>query len=312
MVRRCAGAGIERSFARIRYRSHSGLIEDCRADSEGVEGDPFAVGCALEDAAHTITFRRCVMANFRQNAGRDYWNADGFSDEWDNHAIRYERCQARGCTDAGFDSKSDGVVFDHCLAEDNKINIKIWSPRSTLIACTSRNPNWRGRGIENGGPSHFWFGEGEGLACRMRDLVVEDDEPYSVFAFEGDDIRVQVMNYALACHDEARIVDVAEGNSGCSVAFVPDAAAPATRRPPAIAGDAIVGGTLRAQRGLWEAYPRPAYSFQWRRNGAPIPGATRDSYALTAADRGAAISVMVTARNRAGAASAISPSLSAA
>ncbi|MBL8549074.1 MAG: hypothetical protein JNJ73_03750 [Hyphomonadaceae bacterium] len=304
VVRRCSGSSLERSFLRIRYRSNNGLIEDCRADSEGNEGDPFAVGCALEDAANTIIYRRCVMENFRQSAGEGaYWNADGFSDEWDNYEIRYEQCEARGATDAGFDCKSAYVVLQNCLAEDNKINIKIWSPRSTIEGCISRRPNWRGRGQENGGSSHFWYGHRPGIASRITNLIVEDENPTAVFWFEGPRVRVQVDGYALACHDEATLIAASEENPGGTVTFNPPTMAPASRRAPAIVA---AGNGLRVQKGLWAANPRPSYAYQWRRNGAPIAGATQDSYAPAAADAGQALSVSVTARNSAGAATGTS------
>ncbi|PPG17155.1 hydrolase [Rathayibacter sp. AY1E8] len=58
-----------------------------------------------------------------------------------------------------------------------------------------------------------------------------------------------------------------------------------------ITGKATVGSTLTASA----SSPWTATGFQWKRGGTAISGATASSYTLTAADRGATISVAVTA-----------------
>ncbi|MEZ5996287.1 MAG: hypothetical protein R3C25_11100, partial [Hyphomonadaceae bacterium] len=174
-LRRCHGAGAERGFLRIRYNSGNGAIEDCSAQGLANEGGYIPAGCALDDRANAITYRRCVMANFQQWRAGDYWNGDGFSDEAGNRNIRYEACEARGSTDGGFDCKSRDVVLESCIAEDNKRNFRIWSERATLANCTSRRPNFRGRDVEDADPCHLWIGnEGRGRVL-VSDLTVEDD-----------------------------------------------------------------------------------------------------------------------------------------
>jgi hypothetical protein len=217
-VRRCAGSGVERGFARIRYDSSQGIVEDCAADGEGIEGESIPVGCALDDTAHNIVYRRCVMQNFRQSNGNRYWNGDGFSDEGRNYGIRYEQCEARGCTDGGYDCKSADVVLDRCIAEDNKRNFRLWGATATLKSCTSRNPNWRGAGRENGGPAHIWLG-GRRARIDVRDLVVDGPGPVNVFEFEGSDTHVLVDGYRFNVGKGAQVVE-ANGNPGNDVRFV--------------------------------------------------------------------------------------------
>ena len=65
--------------------------------------------------------------------------------------------------------------------------------------------------------------------------------------------------------------------------------APAAGSVPSIAGKATVGSVLTA---TWKKDPKAA--FRWYRNYKPIAGATRPTYKLTAADKGALISVAVT------------------
>ena len=62
---------------------------------------------------------------------------------------------------------------------------------------------------------------------------------------------------------------------------------------PTLAGEPRVGSTVRASAVTDPA--DAALAFVWLRDGSPIPDATADAYALTAADEGREISVEVTA-----------------
>lgn len=190
-VRRCNATQVQRGFARIRYGSRDGLLEDCRAVGVSNEGGDIPVGCALDDRAQDITYRRCIMENFQQLNAGDYWNGDGFSDEGENRNIRYEACEARGSTDGGFDCKSNGVVFENCIAEDNKRNFRLWGDSATLTNCTSRAPNFRGAAVENASPCHIWIG-GEGTQVAITNLIVDGDVATPVFGIDGEDIRIEI------------------------------------------------------------------------------------------------------------------------
>jgi hypothetical protein len=63
---------------------------------------------------------------------------------------------------------------------------------------------------------------------------------------------------------------------------------------PTISGKAEVGKKLTSSGGTWNV-SKPTLSYQWHRNGNPIPGATDKKYQLTTADAGAKITVVVTA-----------------
>lgn len=80
------------------------------------------------------------------------------------------------------------------------------------------------------------------------------------------------------------------------------AAAPVNGVIPAISGTAQEGEELTAYPGVWA--PFASFSYQWQRDGVDIAGATGQTYALVGADVGAAISVVVTATNTGGSASA--------
>ncbi|MDP5226713.1 MULTISPECIES: peptidoglycan DD-metalloendopeptidase family protein [Arthrobacter] len=61
---------------------------------------------------------------------------------------------------------------------------------------------------------------------------------------------------------------------------------------PSIAGTPIPGQTLTASPGAWS--PAASYTYQWRRNGAPITGATAAGYLVAAADLNTDLTVLVT------------------
>lgn len=196
-IRRCSGRGVERGFLRIRYASNNGVIEDCSAVGVPAQGDEvFPAGCALDDRARDIVYRRCVMENFQQLHAGEYWNGDGFSDEPDNRGIVYEGCVARGSTDGGFDCKSRNVVLRRCVAEDNKRNFRIWSSHALMQDCVSRSPNFRGVDEEETSPCHIWIGD-EQARIRIERLTI--DEPSAETAlfeidYEGARIDVQGLN----------------------------------------------------------------------------------------------------------------------
>jgi hypothetical protein len=89
-------------------------------------------------------------------------------------------------------------------------------------------------------------------------------------------------------------------------------AKPANTSEPAITGSAVVGSRLTGNRGNWVGDTPITYSFRWLRcnaqgqNCSEIAGATDTTYLLVNADLDRTIRVRITARNDAGATSAIS------
>ncbi len=87
------------------------------------------------------------------------------------------------------------------------------------------------------------------------------------------------------------------------------AGAPANTVRPALSGTARQGEALTTTNGTWTGTAPITYSYGWTRcdangnNCSAIPGATSQSYVLTAADVGSKVSSLVTATNAAGSAS---------
>lgn len=61
---------------------------------------------------------------------------------------------------------------------------------------------------------------------------------------------------------------------------------------PLVTGTPAVGTTLRARRGTWTG--KASFHYQWLRDGAPIPAATRTTYRLTTDDLGTQVTLRVT------------------
>lgn len=80
---------------------------------------------------------------------------------------------------------------------------------------------------------------------------------------------------------------------------------PANTVLPAISGVNDIGQTLTVSDGTWSGSPT-SYSYQWKRGGSSIGGATASTYVLTPSDSGAAITCVVTATNAGGATPATS------
>jgi hypothetical protein len=71
-------------------------------------------------------------------------------------------------------------------------------------------------------------------------------------------------------------------------------------------GSPQVNQILTAVNGTWTGSPTIIFSYQWLREGVPIPGETGGTHTLVAADYGQRISVTVTGTNGVGASSATS------
>jgi hypothetical protein len=83
------------------------------------------------------------------------------------------------------------------------------------------------------------------------------------------------------------------------------AVAPANTALPAISGSTVVGNLLTATSGTWTGSPTPTYAYQWKR-GATNVGTNVNTYTTVSGDIGSTITVVVTATNSAGNASATS------
>jgi ELWxxDGT repeat protein len=63
--------------------------------------------------------------------------------------------------------------------------------------------------------------------------------------------------------------------------------------PPSISGSPVVGQKLTGNQGAWTLENR--FTYQWLRNGTPVPNATGTTYSVSTADVGAQVAFRVTA-----------------
>jgi hypothetical protein len=115
---------------------------------------------------------------------------------------------------------------------------------------------------------------------------------------------------ALSVYTEADLGGSAVGAHTALVRFntIPALAAsvPFNQAIPSISGTPTVGQTLTAADGTWGGFPTPTLTRKWQRDGVDIASATGTTYVLVTADGDHQVSVLVTATNSAGSASASS------
>lgn len=103
------------------------------------------------------------------------------------------------------------------------------------------------------------------------------------------------------------VINLLAGRAGSGGGGGPSA--PVNIVAPVIAGTTPVGSILTSTNGTWAGNPSPTYTYQWRRNGVDIGGATNNTYTTQAADVGTAITCRVTAMNSEGSAASTSNSV---
>jgi hypothetical protein len=80
---------------------------------------------------------------------------------------------------------------------------------------------------------------------------------------------------------------------------------------PVISGTTTLNSLLSCTTGTWTGTAPITYTYQWKRNGSDIIGATSNLYTIQVSDSGAAITCQVTATNISGSSSAISNTITA-
>jgi len=182
-VRGARASDLERSFARIRYDSHDGVIADVSASGMLTTGSKdLPVGIAFADTAHDFRVERCFMRGFRwQRGAKKYWNGDGFSTERGNARFLFRQCSAWDNSDGGFDLKSTETVLDDCVSGRNARNFRLWSSiRATRLI--SLDPVKIGG---TGDTNHFAIMAAQGLreplVITIEHLTVKSDRGWPIF-----------------------------------------------------------------------------------------------------------------------------------
>jgi hypothetical protein len=102
---------------------------------------------------------------------------------------------------------------------------------------------------------------------------------------------------------------VGNGTGLFSITTTTGGVAPVNTGAPSITGSATTGSTLTVSTGTWNNNPT-GYTYQWKKNGLNISGATGSSYTVNSGDASSTITCDVTATNTYGSATATSGSVS--
>ena len=199
--------GFSKSAIRLRYDSNNILIEDVYGDSQGQDGDNFAMGIQLSGTVHDVVHRDVTMKNATQRgSSSDYWNGDGFVTDWGTYNITYEDTFASGNTDGGYDLKSSNTTLIRARAADNKRNFRIWRD-ATLIDIKSDEPYSRGGA---GTTAHIHVLGDEGNAT-IESGIFSGDEGRRNIVFDLDDRGRLQVNQAVITDNNYELKTVAQG-----------------------------------------------------------------------------------------------------
>ena len=142
---------------------------------------------------------------------------------------------------------------------------------------TVQDPTWNEEGVTH---AYQWLRDGTPIAGATA----------KTYTLAPEDLGRQVV---------VKVTGSKEGWTDSTVdsnAVVPQVGdAPTFTTQPSVSGTYRLGQTLTANPGAWGTGATPTFTYQWRRGGQPVAGATSATYAVTAADLGSTLSVVVTA-----------------
>ena len=107
------------------------------------------------------------------------------------------------------------------------------------------------------------------------------------------------QGHRLACTVTAENVEGALTVKSKNSVYVPGSS-PEDLELPSIEGAAVVGGSLKCERGAWAGKPPPEFTYEWLRNGSLVLSSSDDTYTPEASDVGQTLSCNVVAANTEG------------
>lgn len=196
--------GYSRGVARLRYDSNDILFDGVTGDSQGQDGDPFAMGIHLADTVHDADIRNATMANSISTQG-EYWNGDGFVTERDTYDIRFTSTRSTGHTDAGYDLKSRSATLLDIHASDSKRNFRFHGT-ATVDGCTAADPYKRG-----GSGTQAQIHVTSTADVTVRNCTLTDDDPATIVFDVDQTARLSVTETIVERAPDARIQTVEPG-----------------------------------------------------------------------------------------------------
>lgn len=164
------------------------------------------------------------------------------------------------------------------------------------------------------GANGYWYAERSGPG----EHTVQMGDPGTPFwdpLLPGSEYTFRVYTVIDDGHGAEQLIERAAG-AFTTTSDQEGVVAPVPVTPPMISGKPRIGSTLTSSPGEWDASAGAAgevgYAYQWLRDGTQIDGATDATYRVRSADRGARLSVEVTATKTGDAGSASASAHSAA
>lgn len=151
------------------------------------------------------------------------------------------------------------------------------SPKTGTTLSVSVGASWKQEGVTT---TYQWLRNGQPIAGKTgtQYLLTKDDVDQSISA--------RAVGKKDKLTDGVSTSNALKGELGD---------APVPTRQPAISGTPAPGRTLTVDPGAWGAGDTPTYTYQWRRGATDIAGATGSTFAVTSADVGQTLTVLVTA-----------------
>jgi hypothetical protein len=156
--------------------------------------------------------------------------------------------------------------------------------------------------------------EGQTLTCSQGTWTGTPTPSYTYqWRLDGVDIAGATANTRivdagdLAGALNCRVTATNSAGSASVISTQGSAAAPVNTGLPVIIGPYFrVGEVISCSSGTWSSGGTPTFTYQWKRGGSNIGGATFAAYTLVGADAGASVTCQVTATNSSGSTSATS------
>lgn len=194
--------GFSKSVLMLRYDSHDVLVQDVAGDSQGQDGDDFAMGVSLKGSVHAVVLRRVRMDNSVSTQG-GYWNGDGFAAERDVDDVLLQDTSASGSTDAGYDLKSSDTRLVDAQASGNKRNFRFWSDVEG-VRLSGQAPSKRGG---SGAAAQVWLAKGADVTLADSELLDSGD----LVVEAGTDAQLEMTGGRITQPDDGELARTEQG-----------------------------------------------------------------------------------------------------
>src|SRR5437764_6915523 len=193
------------------------------------------------------------------------------------------------------DPNSDCIDVGDGIAAQHTVQFTITDPTPFSYTGTFSTSGHQANGFgvigyslsKTSAPTATIFDINQGMSPNIKGTLQPGTYQYGVSGHASND---------LACTESGTETDSYSYSVRLLVGTV---APPVNTAPPAISGTPAVAQTLTCSNGSWDNNPT-SFAYQWNQDGAPIPGATSQTYVVQPGDQGHTLTCTVTAHNDGG------------